>query len=85
MQSVSGTYTKIADVVRLGGYLIIDNFPCKVVEISRGGQRNTLRIWFKGIDIFSGERREMIVRGKDIVNVPIVTKTLLVSDNNHKC
>lgn len=68
-------YVQAIDV-KIGGYLVIDGFPCKVVDrsVSKTGKHGGCKINFVGIDIFTQKKHTTIYRSSDTVQVPIVTK-----------
>lgn len=70
----SATYPSEAGQVKKGGYMMIKDRPCKVVNIStsKTGKHGHAKCNFTAIDIFNGKKCEDIVPSTHNCNVPNV-------------
>ncbi len=59
-----------------GKYLIIEDVPCKVVEIdkSKSGKHGAAKMRITGIGIFDGQKKTMLTPGDANVEVPIIQR-----------
>ncbi|MGW6536083.1 translation initiation factor IF-5A [Streptomyces sp. NPDC055051] len=57
--------------VRKGGYVLLKDRPCKVVEASVG--KDSVHV--VGIDVFTGKKYEDIVKATENLQAPVVTHT----------
>ncbi|XBH65457.1 hypothetical protein VPH35_119048 [Triticum aestivum] len=71
----SKTYTQKAGTIRRNGYIVIDNRPCKVVEVSTSETGDYGSCHFVAIDIFTAEKFEYSVSSSDNCYVPHVYRT----------
>jgi len=73
----SKTYPMQAGAIRKGGYIVIKNRPCKVVEVStsKTGKHGHAKCHFVAIDIFNGKKLEDIVPSSHNCDVPHVDRT----------
>ncbi|KAM7251787.1 hypothetical protein ACFE04_023670 [Oxalis oulophora] len=72
----SKTYPQQAGTIRKGGYLVIKNRPCKVVEVStsKTGKHGHAKCHFVAIDIFNSKKLEDIVPSSHNCDVPHVNR-----------
>jgi translation initiation factor 5A len=83
----SHTIPMDAGQIRKGGYIVIKNRPCKVVNVStsKTGKHGHAKANFTAIDIFTGKKLEDIVPTSHATSVPNVKRieyTLLdISDD----
>ncbi|CAI9102571.1 OLC1v1000861C1 [Oldenlandia corymbosa var. corymbosa] len=73
----SKTFPSQAGLIRKGGYIVIKNRPCKVVEVStsKTGKHGHAKCHFVAIDIFNGKKLEDIVPSSHNCDVPHVDRT----------
>ncbi|XP_044456032.1 eukaryotic translation initiation factor 5A isoform X5 [Triticum aestivum] len=73
----SKTYPMQAGAIRKGGFLVIKNRPCKVVEVStsKTGKHGHAKCHFVALDIFNGKKLEDIVPSSHNCDVPHVDRT----------
>jgi len=66
-----------AGQVKKGGYLLIKEKPCKVVDIkvSKTGKHGHAKCVFTGLDIFTDKKYEMMSPSTHTVSVPVVKRT----------
>mmetsp|Transcript_6372 Transcript_6372/g.18054 ORF Transcript_6372/g.18054 Transcript_6372/m.18054 type:complete len:157 (+) Transcript_6372:341-811(+) len=66
-----------ASAIKKGGYVVIKNRPCKVVETStsKTGKHGHAKVHFVAIDIFTGKKLEDICPSTHNMSVPVVTRT----------
>lgn len=72
----SQTTPQQCSLLKLNGFVVIKNRPCKLVEldISKVGKHGHSKVHLVGIDIFTSKKYEMIHPASYIVQVPIVLK-----------
>lgn len=72
----SETYPEQCSKLRKGGYVMIKNRPCKVVEMStsKTGKHGHAKVHYVGLDIFTGKKLEDICPSTHSVNVPNVNR-----------
>ena len=77
MAENQGFFPAQASTVRKGGYMIIRERPCKVIDLStsKTGKHGHAKINFVATDIFTEKKMEDICQSTHNVNVPEVTKT----------
>ncbi len=65
-----------ASSLKPGSYILIDNSPCIVKDIStsRPGKHGHAKVRIKATDIISGSTKEVVKPGHDNVEVPIIYK-----------
>ncbi len=66
-----------AGSIKVGSYIVIDNEPCKVVEISisKPGKHGSAKARIVAIGVFDGVKRSIVVPTDALVNVPIISKS----------
>jgi translation initiation factor 5A len=59
----SDTFPLVVNDLKIGGYAMIKNFPCKVVEmaISKTGKHGHAKAAITGIDIFTSKKYEEVL------------------------
>jgi translation initiation factor 5A len=78
----------IAKELREGKYVLIDDIPCKVVEIesSKPGKHGAAKMRITGIGIFEGQKKTLLSPGDADVEIPIIERKnvqiMSVSGNN---
>ena len=76
-----------AGLIRKGGYIVIKNRPCKVVDVStsKTGKHGHAKCHFVGIDIFTDKKMEELCQSSHNINVPNVIrkeyKLINIEDN----
>ncbi|MDP8023199.1 MAG: translation initiation factor IF-5A [Nitrososphaeria archaeon] len=62
--------------IKEGSYIMIDNSPCKVVEVekSKPGKHGSAKVRIVGIDIFTGAKKSYVGPSESKVDVPIIEK-----------
>lgn len=75
----STTFPQQCSKMRKGGYVMIKQYPCKVVEMStsKTGKHGHAKVHFVGIDIFTGKKYEDICPSTHSVDVPNVQRSEL--------
>jgi translation initiation factor 5A len=70
------TYPELAGRVKEGGYVMLKNRPCEVMEIYRckTGKHGKGKVRFIGIDLITKKKIEGIASSQASVEVPEVTK-----------
>ena len=65
-----------ASSLRKGGYILIKDRPCKVIDMStsKTGKHGHAKVNFVATDIFTGKKIETICQSTHNVNVPHVTR-----------
>lgn len=65
-----------AGSVKIGSYLVIDNIPCKVVEVekSKTGKHGSAKVRIVGISIIDSSKKVLTVPSDSQVTVPIIEK-----------
>ena len=68
-------YTTAKDL-KEGRYLMIEDIPCKVVEIekSKSGKHGAAKMRITGIGVFDGQKKTMLTPGDANVEVPIIQR-----------
>lgn len=70
--------TKPIDVgsLRVGGYMIIDNEPCHIVDItkSKPGKHGSAKARIVAIGVFDGQKRQFVKPVDSNTEVPIIDK-----------
>lgn len=77
----------VAKDLREGRYLLIEDIPCKVVEIetSKSGKHGAHKMRITGIGIFDGQKKVMLAPGDSDVEVPMIDrKNVLIMSRNGK-
>ncbi len=62
--------------IRVGGYVVIDDEPCKVVELtkSKPGKHGSAKARVVAIGVFDNQRREIVKPVDAQVEVPLIEK-----------
>lgn len=62
--------------IKEGSYMLIDNSPCKIVEVekSKPGKHGSAKVRVVGIDIFTGAKKTYVGPSESKVEVPIIEK-----------
>ena len=71
-----GFYPAQASTIRIGGYILIRDRPCKVINMStsKTGKHGHAKINFTATDIFTEKKMEEICQSTHNINVPLVTR-----------
>merc|ERR1712137_1237970 len=83
------SYPAQCSSIKKGGYVVIKEHPCKVVETStsKTGKHGHAKVHMVGIDIFTGKKCEEICPSTHNMQVPNVTRTefllLDISDDDY--
>lgn len=66
----------IAKELRVGRYVLIDDIPCKVVEIvsSKPGKHGSAKMRITGIGVFEGQKKTLLSPGDADVDMPIIER-----------
>jgi translation initiation factor 5A len=66
----------IAKELREGKYVLIDDVPCKVVEIesSKPGKHGAAKMRITGIGVFEGQKKTLLSPGDQDVEIPIIER-----------
>jgi translation initiation factor 5A len=72
---VEKVYT-VAKELRVGKYVLIDDIPCKVVEIesSKPGKHGAAKMRVTAIGIFEGQKKTLLSPGDADVESPIIER-----------
>jgi translation initiation factor 5A len=77
-RTVGERMTKPIDVgsLRVGGYMIIDNEPCHIVDItkSKPGKHGSAKARIVAIGVFDGQKRQFVKPVDSNTEVPIIDK-----------
>ncbi|KAG2500504.1 hypothetical protein HYH03_001281 [Edaphochlamys debaryana] len=70
------TFPQQAGTVRKNGYMVMNNRPCKVVDVStsKTGKHGHAKCNFTGIDIFTGKKYEEMTPSSHNVDVPNISR-----------
>lgn len=62
--------------LREGNYLLIDDIPCRIMEIekSKSGKHGAAKMRITGIGVFGGAKKTMLTPGDADVEVPIIER-----------
>lgn len=74
--------------LKVGSYIVIDDVACKITSTatSRPGKHGHAKVNMMAVGIFDGKKRNMVMPGHDMVDVPIVDKrtaSVLSIDGDH--
>jgi len=66
----------IGKEIKVGKYILIDDIPCKVVDVesSRPGKHGSAKMRITGIGIFDGQKKTLLTPGDADVDVPIIDR-----------
>jgi translation initiation factor 5A len=66
----------IAKELKIGKYVLIDDIPCKVVEIesSKPGKHGAAKMRVTGIGVFEGQKKTLLAPGDSDVELPIIER-----------
>ncbi|MEM2909297.1 MAG: translation initiation factor IF-5A [Candidatus Bilamarchaeaceae archaeon] len=73
--------------IKVGKYVLIDDVPCKVVEVesSKPGKHGAAKMRITGIGLFEGQKKTLLTPGDADVEVPIIErKTVQILSVNGK-
>ncbi|KAK4469591.1 hypothetical protein MN116_007128 [Schistosoma mekongi] len=72
----SKTEPKQCSSLRKGGYVLMKDRPCKIVEMStsKTGKHGSAKVHLVGIDMFTGKKYEEICSSSHTMNVPIISR-----------
>ena len=67
---------KEAKSMKPGNYVVIDNEPCKVLNVStsKPGKHGAAKARIEAVGLIDGKRREIVKPGSASVDVPIIEK-----------
>lgn len=70
------TTNATAKDLKKGGYLIIDNIPCRIVdiEISKPGKHGSAKMRITGMGIFDNQKKVLLTPADADVVVPIIER-----------
>lgn len=68
--------------LRKGGYVMLQGFPCKIMEMSTAqpGKHGHAKIHLIGLDVFTGKKHEEICPAKE--NIEVSKSQLLIIEND---
>ncbi|MDD5171639.1 MAG: translation initiation factor IF-5A [Candidatus ainarchaeum sp.] len=66
----------VAKELKIGKYVLIDDIPCKVVEIesSKPGKHGAAKMRITAIGVFEGQKKTLLTPGDADVDVPIIER-----------
>lgn len=72
---MSTTFVNTRDI-KPGKFVMIDGFPCRVVDISssKPGKHGAAKVQVTGIGIFDGQKRMLFTHSGDDVEAPIIER-----------
>lgn len=76
-----------AKELREGKYVLIDDIPCRVVQIesSKPGKHGAAKMRVTGIGIFEGQKKTLLTPGDANIEIPIIDrKNVLIMNVNGK-
>ncbi len=76
MGGYMSTRTASAGDIKEGSYIMIDNVPCRVVEVekSKTGKHGSAKARIVGIGVIDGVKRTIVVPTDAAVEVPVIEK-----------
>ncbi len=74
---MSKTYAELGEL-KTGSFIIIDNEPCRIVEMSRAktGKHGSAKAHIVAIGLFTGAKKTLVAPVSQRVEVPIIDKRL---------
>ncbi len=71
---MSDTHPLKASALRIGGYVVIDQHPCKILKMStsKTGKHGHAKVHIVGIDIFTKSKHELLISSTHNIDVPNV-------------
>lgn len=72
----SHTYPQQAGTIRKNGFIVIQGFPCKVVDVStsKTGKHGHAKCHFVAVDIFTGKKYEDLTPSSHNCDVPNINR-----------
>jgi len=69
------TYKSVASL-KVGTYIMIENEPCKIVDISKSklGKHGAAKARIVAVGVFTGQKRTIIKSTGDKVEVPVISR-----------
>ncbi len=66
----------VAKELKVGKYVLVDDIPCKVVNIetSKPGKHGSAKMRITAIGIFNGQKKTLLTPGDADVEVPIIER-----------
>jgi len=66
----------VAKELKIGKYVLIEDIPCKVVEIesSKPGKHGSAKMRVTAIGVFEGQKKTLLTPGDADVDVPIIER-----------
>jgi len=66
----------VAKELKIGKYVLIDDIPCKVVEVesSKPGKHGAAKMRVTGIGVFDQQKKTLLTPGDADVEVPIIER-----------
>jgi translation initiation factor 5A len=66
----------VAKDLRVGKYLLVDDIPCRIVQIesSKPGKHGSAKMRITAIGIFNGQKKTVLSPGDADVEVPIIDR-----------
>ncbi|MEW6722735.1 MAG: translation initiation factor IF-5A [Candidatus Micrarchaeota archaeon] len=66
----------VAKELRIGGYVLVDDVPCKIVEIesSKPGKHGAAKMRITAIGVFESQKKTLLSPGDADVDVPIIER-----------
>ncbi|MBI5227976.1 translation initiation factor IF-5A [Candidatus Micrarchaeota archaeon] len=66
----------VAKELKEGKYVLIDDIPCRVVEIesSKPGKHGAAKMRVTGIGVFEGQKKTLLTPGDADVEIPIIER-----------
>jgi len=73
---MSGKVFASAKDLKVGKYVLIEGFPCKVVSMdkSKPGKHGSAKLRIVAVDIFTGQKKNLLTNTGSDVEVPIIER-----------
>ena len=73
---MSATIPTQSSSLRVGGYIMIQQYPCKIINMTtnKTGKHGSAKVHFTGIDIFTEQKHDFMTSSTKNVDVPIVER-----------